>query len=271
MKNRIFKTFTTLSIVAGSAFVGSAQAAIVSGSSFTAIGNGYTSLDQLDFVGPPPSVSPLPQTIDDDGYFSVIASPAGGFTDAIFNPPQTILPRASSIKDISGGLIAPDGNGGSVVDQLGPLPDGSDDPLRYVDNFIAFNNAPFGGTTNFTIDLFTVLRRVNTGNPLNNATLIKDISFDYTGELTDETTGKVFDAVGSLTPNIGPGSSLEGITFGDLANNPGQFFGSIGYTMDWRVEDKKTPEPMTGIGVLVALGFASTTLRNRKNKSKKQA
>jgi hypothetical protein len=280
MNIKLLGSVGAISLVAVGAVVGngSANAAIMGGDSFGMAGNLYFTSAQFDFVGPPPTTSPLTKTPNADGYFTIFRGD-GDFTNGIFNPPQTVGPRASFIKDIADPVQC--GGGGCVITQSGPVidddfPGDTDDPPfgPVVNDFIKFDNTGSGGSLNFSIDLETLTRI----SPLGLATPLTQVTFELTGKLTDLTTGKVFNAVGSVTPNIGSGVKAVGfgrntfvkdLTIGQL--NPFTFQGQngIGYQMDWTVSEIQVPEPMTGIGAVAAFGLGSLLTRKRKDQGTK--
>jgi hypothetical protein len=161
--------------------------------------------------------------------------------------------------------VAADGLGGSAVDQVGPIADGSFNPANVVTDFVRFNNLGSGGSLDFSIDLNTIKRTVNGGGAVLPATLIKNIDLEFTGILKDSISGKNFLVLGSLTPNIGAGSAFQNTTFGSLTHDG--FIGSIGYQMDWEITEEvpiPAPEPLTGLASMVALGLGSVLLKRRK-------
>jgi hypothetical protein len=274
MKTKVLGSILTLSVATTGVVVGSgsAKAAIMNGDTFGMAGNLYFTSAQIDFVGPPPVANPIPKTPNQEGYFTIFRG-EGAFLDGVFNPPSTGSPRASFIKDLADPAIC--GGGGCAIDPAGPIVDpdvpGENDPPPFgpvLNDFIVFNNIGNGGNLNFTIDLETVTRIT----PAGGATPLTEVTYELTGTLTDLTTGETFDAVGSVTPNIGSGvltadgtRFVKDLTFGELDPFTFQGRNTIGYQMDWVVR-RDVPEPMTGIGAIIAFGLGSLFIKKRQEK-----
>ncbi|MCU0535207.1 MAG: PEP-CTERM sorting domain-containing protein [Hydrococcus sp. Prado102] len=256
--------------VLGSAIPADA-ALIQSGDNFNFSGNTYASLNQFDFVGPPPIGDPQPQTLNQNGFFTIISA-TGGFIDGVFDPPQVPNP-AGEIKD-----IRQTGTPGSITQEANPANGTSQGKL--VTDFITFNN---GSDLNFTITLDRV-RLLEAGNPPTEAdpdTPLGALVVSVTGTLFDFEQNKEFDLVGSFTPNIGAGSAFEGVTFGDF--QPGDNFigspdpslnpsgiasgeGPLPYTASFRVVEREVeiPEPATLFGLFSVGTLAATTLKRKQ-------
>ncbi|MCU0537063.1 MAG: PEP-CTERM sorting domain-containing protein [Hydrococcus sp. Prado102] len=248
--------------------LGSAVAAnagtIVSGDAFNISSNVYASLNQFDFVGPPPISDPEPQTLNAPGFFTIISG-TGGFTDGVFNRPQVPNP-SGFIKDTREA-----GTTGSITQEANPA-DGTDAGFT-VDDFITFNNLPNATPLNFSIDLVTITRLAvgNPPGPVTPTTPIGALRFDITGVLTDNLTGKKFELVGSFTPNVGAGSPFAGVDFGDFVEGdnfigaPGATIasgeGPLPYTGSFEVGEEivpPVPEPATVLGLIAALGLGAS-------------
>lgn len=284
------KFSTCLGLLASSSIIsagilaipGVAEAAdFKTGDRFRIQGNVFFNANQNDYVGPPNLVAPElgdpPPTPNVPGFFAISSASSGSdFENGIGQPPNPNTTGAiTEIKDIKA-FGTP-----GIINQEGPNTDGSVDPAAFVPEYLVFNNQGLpGGILDFEVELQTIQLLVNgqaiTGAP-DPTTPLTQISFNFTGELTDNDPDpgaeSTFDAIGSITPNIGD-ATIGNLTLGQLNNT--EFLGSVGYTQDWEITSQVTPppdvpEPTSSLAIALAtgLGFAFTRKAKKSNINEK--
>lgn len=229
MKVKILSSIATIPLALAGVVLNAAMAnAATIGSRFDFSGSVFGSNNQFDFI----DSSTLVPTPNKLGNFQV-NSATGSFAPALESPSQL-----GEIRDIRKGFTT------GLIDQAGPLFDGSNNPNLFVSDFLRIN---VPNSINFSFQLETVDRSAvlnpNSPDPLD--PLVESFSSLITGTLTDLTTNEMQLAVGSLAPSI-PANTIPISQF----NN---FFGPVVY--NGTLEVASVPEPNNFSAAFAVLWF----------------
>ncbi|MFM2380366.1 MAG: hypothetical protein RLZZ143_2948 [Cyanobacteriota bacterium] len=234
MKTKLLSAIATIPlVVTGMVTSPSIAKGATVGSRLDFSGNVFGSLNQMDYIDS--TTSPLTASPNILGNFQV-DNATGFFAPVLMNPSQL-----GAIRDFT------EGNTSGIITQIGPVLNGSDNPVFYIPDFISLNNA---GLVNFTFQLETVNRIItidpNSPNPLD--PLINGISANINGTLTDLITNEVHAAVGTFNPNFPAGISVSQFT----TNN---FLGPVTFNASLQIISVPEPNSNVSLAILGILGI----------------